>query len=661
MTHPVRNIAALLAVGIVSLLMLPGAAGANRPRRAQPLSLTHQHQYRAVPVCAQPSSGHGACLALRVARRGVPTTTRSARVQQLRAAAKVAPGAAPSPASGEIGYTPGQLHIAYVLPTAAPSVQTIALVDAYHDPTAEADLKAYDQEFGLPECTAANGCFKQVNEKGETGKPPFPASTAELEEALVSPDEERREEAEDAEGWGLEISLDVETAHAICQSCNIVLVEASSTFQTSLAAAVQAAAASVKATEISNSWGGSECVRFGPCLPEESAFNHPGIVITASAGDAGYLNWGFGDPARAYANFPASQAHVVAVGGTRLIIDPESAEYTGETVWNGNGAGGGGCSAHFTAPAWQQALASWATVGCAAKRAVSDVSADADPFTGVAVRYSRAAECSTEYETSPGKFALLPNWCQVGGTSLASPLVAAVYALAGGSGGVSYPAATLYESELAKPASLNDVTEGSNGECEQPYDPETGLSGCSIAEEAAQCSNQRVCRAGAGYDGPTGVGTPHGVEAFVPGENAIIGGEEPQEGISPGPPPQSGATPGGGEGGLPGAPKTPTIVSRLALTVRALKALARRRASLASVSFSFVINRTSHVRIYFSRRVRRNHRGRWATFAKAYSVNAVTGANAMHLHGRRSLPRGTYRLTLAPLSGTPRSIEFTLG
>ena len=161
-------------------------------------------------------------------------------------------------------------------------------------------------------------------------------------------------------------------------------------------------------------------------------------MITASAGDNGYLDWDSGAGA---VEFPAASPHVVAVGGTRLKLGPGSI-WEGETVWNGDGAGGGGCSTIFPAPSWQLSLPDWSSVGCSTARAVADVSADADPYTGVAVSDSTSPECETSYTEGKTKHVL--HWCTLGGTSLASPLIASVFALAGGAGGVSYPASTLY-------------------------------------------------------------------------------------------------------------------------------------------------------------------------------------------------------------------------
>jgi hypothetical protein len=178
-------------------------------------------------------------------------------------------------------------------------------------------------------------------------------------------------------------------------------------------------------------------------------------------------------------------------------------------VKEGYGATGGGCSAAFTAPAWQQSLSNWSQVGCGDKRAASDVSADADPYTGIAV-YDSLGECSIP----GGKTARESDWCTIGGTSLASPLIAATFALAGGADGVEFPARTLYEREQHSPSLMHDVTDGSNGECLAPFHPLLGVSGCTTSEEGESCDATAICLAGDGYDGPTGVGTPDRIGAF---------------------------------------------------------------------------------------------------------------------------------------------------
>jgi len=412
------------------------------------------------------------------------------------------------PAAGDFGLRPQDLHSAYLLPLDGVGPNTVALVDAYNDPTAEADLKGYSEEFGLPECTTANGCFRQVNQNGEAGNLPFPKTTAELEAARNGSAAERREAGE-AAGWGVEISLDIEVAHATCQSCSILLVESNASSYAALEKAEKSAAA-LGAGEISNSWAGAETGET-PELDSAGPFNQPGIVITAASGDNGYLNWdATGSSGKGLLDFPASSPYVVAVGGTRLSLEAGGA-WAGETVWNGYHAGGGGCSAVFTAQPWQQSLSDWSAVGCASKRAVADVAADADPYTGVAV-LDTSPECEYRYEEAEVVHVL--HWCTLGGTSVASPLIASVFALAGGADGVAYPAQTLYENELHAPESLHDVTVGSNGECSKPY-LTGGLSACTPAEEAAaSCASEAICLAGPGYDGPTGVGTPAGLAAF---------------------------------------------------------------------------------------------------------------------------------------------------
>lgn len=457
-------------------------------------------------------------MAVKLVPRTAPAVAPSAL---LGAQPGAAAPAAPSPAEGEFGLRPEDLHSAYQLPASAPDTQTIALVDAYNDPTAEADLATYAKEFGLPACTAEDGCFEQVNQEGASGDPPFPKTVKELESALKG---SKRAEAEEAIGWSVEISLDIETAHAVCESCHIVLVEADTSSYGNLEAA-ENAAASLGASEISNSWGGPECAVVGECIGS-SAFDHPGVVITAAAGDEGYLNW-LEESGPSFVDFPASSPQVVAVGGTRLGLGPDG-EWAGETVWNdggesegekdGTGATGGGCSTQFTAPAWQQATSDWSQVGCGKQRAVSDVSADADPYSGVAV-YDSLEECPY----LDGNKVRYSHWCTIGGTSLATPLIAATFALAGGAAGVEYPARTLYENVASSPGSLHDVTEGSNGECLKPFDEDTGVSSCTASEEAESCSSQARCLARSGYDGPTGLGTPDDIAAFTPRPTVTTG------------------------------------------------------------------------------------------------------------------------------------------
>ncbi|MGN6258535.1 MAG: S53 family peptidase [Solirubrobacterales bacterium] len=332
------------------------------------------------------------------------------------------------------GYGPAQFRGAYGLPSSAATSQTIAIVDAYDDPNVASDLNTYSSQFGLPPCNSSNPCFQKVNQSGSAAGP-FPRAES---------------------GWALEISLDVEVAHAICPNCKILLVEANSSSLSNLSAAVETAA-KLGAKEISNSYGGSE---FSSELSETYAapYSQPGIAVTVSSGDNGYGSFGF----------PAALSSVITVGGTTLNLGAGNT-YGSESVWNGAGSG---CSLYVAAPSWQSFLSA-----CAGKRGTADVAADADPATGAAV-YD-----SVKYQGRSG-------WMQIGGTSLSSPLIAGVYALAGGLPSGSTGASALY-GHLGDGTVLHDVTSGSNGSC-----------------------STLMCKGGIGYDGPTGVGTPLGTGAF---------------------------------------------------------------------------------------------------------------------------------------------------
>ncbi|HEX3511229.1 MAG TPA: hypothetical protein VHT27_09040 [Solirubrobacteraceae bacterium] len=436
-------------------------------------------------VCGRPVTGSARCAA-------VELTAERPQAAQPGAASSTPPCQPPIPAEGCKGLRPADLHTAYGLPATAPATTTVAIVDAWDDPRLAHDLGVFDEEFGLPPCTVADHCLTKVNQLGQ--RKPLPAANGE---------------------WAVEIALDVETVHSVCQNCRVLLVEAQSAEPADLEAA-ENRAVTLGAQEITNSWYFEE----EPAL-DSSAFDHPGIVVTAAAGDEGFRNWelveevggtkkrrsGEGPPPGPV-NYPASSPHVVAVGGTRLALEPTTGAWAGESVWNGAGVGGSACSEHFAAPGWQSQLGDWPEVGCAEDRAVADVAAIADPHVGFAV-----------YDSEPEQPGLTPYWVRVGGTSLSSPLIAAAYALAGGAGGVDYPARTLYENAEREPLSLHDVQSGSNGECtNRPTEEQLleGLSACSVAEEGASCSEQRICVAGPGYDGPSGVGTPDGLGAFAP-------------------------------------------------------------------------------------------------------------------------------------------------
>jgi hypothetical protein len=663
LTLAARKPAALTLAALVAGLTLLGAGSAS----AETVSPLPRSSYGVRPACSDPPPGRAACLALQL----VPHTAQARARTHPLGIARDGPIRALSPAAGDFGLRPQDIHSAYELPSTASTPQTIALVDAYHDPTAEADLEAYSEEFGLPPCTEAGGCFEQVNQNGEANNPPFPATSAILEAAREAPEgSPEREEAEEATGWALEISLDIETAHATCQSCRILLVEANTPSFEDLNTA-EASAEALGADEISNSWGGPE-QGLSAGLESTSAFNHPGIVITASAGDDGYLSWDAENPSqRGYAEFPAASPHVVAVGGTRLILEA-GGSWSEEAVWNGDGAGGGGCSVVFAAPPWQQNVAGFSAVGCASKRAVSDVAADADPYSGLAV-HDTSPECETSYVE--GKVKHVANWCTIGGTSLASPLIASVYALAGGAGGAAYPARTLYLHRASTPASLHDVTSGSNGECSTPFEEPSLLSSCAPSEEAQSCSSKSICLAGTGYDGPSGVGTPNGITAFQAptgseaepeakpessSEEGIIGGGSANPPLPPNPAPPATGSPAPSSTST--TPSGPPRISAIGLTLKAVIALNRIHPRISQVGFLFTSSAPVHVLVTLAKAKRHSKHGRtrWSPLRVSLTLNSVGGRNTAKFRGRRVLSPGRYRLTVSPLDGVASSMIFLI-
>jgi len=272
-------------------------------------------------------------------------------------------------------------------------------------------------------------------------------------------------------------------------------------------------------------------------------------------------------------------------------------------------------------------------------------------------------------------------WCTIGGTSLASPLIASVFALAGGAQGVEYPAQTLYENAVAAPASLHDVTAGSNAECLLPFDEGTGAQPCSAAEEAStSCSSRLICLAAKGYDGPTGVGTPDGIAAFQPpsgtaggkpagseesgkgGSGAGTGGGSPTGPGTSGPPAAGGAGAAPASAGTSTTAAVPTIqLSGLALTLKALIALNSSRPRVSQIAFTFTLNVAAHVRVSLQRRVVSHGRGRWQARTRPLTLAALAGHNSRRLGGHGVLPAGSYRLTLTPAHGAAHEIVFEIG
>jgi tripartite motif-containing protein 71 len=435
-----RRAICLLAFAVAALAsVLPQASAAGgvgfsfTPSKTEPYA-----------VCGRATAGHAACLAILV-----PSTSALSSSGVLRAAS---PTIASSPFSGSGvggGYDPADLRAAYDLPTeSAGSGQTVAIVDAFDDPNAESDLSTYRSRYGLPPCTTGGGCFRKVNQTGGTS---YPAANA---------------------SWAVEMSLDLDMVSAACPNCHVLLVEASSNENGNLETAEDEAVA-LGATEVSNSWGGPEA---SGEASDDPIFHHPGVIITASAGDSGYE-----------VEYPAASQYVIAVGGTKLTQASNSRGWT-ETAWNGTGSG---CSAFEPKPTWQTA-----SPACT-KRTNNDVSAVASAETPVSVADSY--KLPSEFSKPEA------GWTLVAGTSVSSPFIAGTMALANAYT-KSFPGADALYKEASQNGTgvLDDVTSGNN-----------------VKKETKSCGNY-LCEAAPGYDGPTGLGSPYGAPLVLPNAPTVV-------------------------------------------------------------------------------------------------------------------------------------------
>jgi subtilase family serine protease len=369
----------------------------------------------------------------------------------------VAPGSSqPLVTAVPAGDGPSDLAAAYSLPASSTSTNTIAIIDAGVDPNLASDLATYRSTFGLPACTTASGCLKLENFNGGTQPAPQRSGQgAQAEEEIA-----------------VETALDMDMASAACASCHLLEISVpwqagvtdSNTSTGEFAQAVAtAAAAGAKAISISYGYTETTTNTSGTTLAN---FNKPGVAITVSTGDSGF-NGG------THQDWPSNLPTVVAVGGTTLNSPGH------ETAWSG---GGSGCETRFASANGQPAAV---TALCNNHLAAADVSADADPNTGLAV-FDTYAPFSHQPD----------NWIVVGGTSASAPFVGGLFARAGVSASVNGPN-TLFASASSN---FNDVVSGSNQESQR----------CS----SFQGVSAKVCTAGTGWDGPTGLGTPHGLGAF---------------------------------------------------------------------------------------------------------------------------------------------------
>ncbi len=308
--------------------------------------------------------------------------------------------------------------------------QTIAIVDAYDDPNIEADLAIFNQQFALAACSTANGCFRKVYATGSK-----PAANA---------------------GWSMEVSLDVEWAHALAPQAKIVLVEAASNSMNDLLHAVDVAVQN-GASVVSSSWG---CPEYSAERSNDNHFASNGVTFTASSGDNGNG-----------VLYPSASPDVVAVGGTTLTT-AASGTYISEAAWSG----GGGLSAFEPEPLFQ--ASNPLPSDPKGMRGVPDVSYDGNPSSGFAIYNSVA------YQGWVG-------WYEVGGTSAGAPQWAALFAIANSERvaarkrRLTSTPAMLYTLAKANYATyFHDITTGINGKC------------------------GTICDAGTKFDYVTGLGTP---------------------------------------------------------------------------------------------------------------------------------------------------------
>lgn len=331
------------------------------------------------------------------------------------------------------GLTPTQIRHAYGFDQISNqgAGQVIGIVDAYDDPNIESDLAVFNNTFGLPACTTSNGCFRKIYASG-----PKPRTNS---------------------GWALEISLDVEWAHAIAPQAKIILVEAASNSFTNLLAAVDVAVQN-GATVVSMSWGGGE---FSSETSNDSHFSINYVTFTASSGDSGNG-----------VEYPAASPSVIAVGGTTLKVD-SSGNYQSETAWSGTG---GGQSTYENELLYQAQYP--IPNDPKGKRGVPDVAYDGDPSTGFPV-YD-----TVTYQGQSG-------WFQVGGTSAGAPQWAALIAIANsvrvaaGKAVLTNTNTAVYNvAKSAYATNYHDITSGTNGSCGS------------------------LCTASTGYDYVTGLGSP---------------------------------------------------------------------------------------------------------------------------------------------------------
>ena len=489
----------LLGLGVVGAPVAPRAAVASTTRTASSSNTSYAVNRR---ICKTPKKRRvAACFAEE--RVLVKLGTKGARAF-VRAAGATGAGTI-GPAGG---LTPSDLGTAYGVNTTGGSGQTVAIVDAYNNPKLAADLATFNSHYGLAPCPLST-CLEIVNQTGGSTLP-----------------------ANDTQGWSVEESLDVEAVHSVCQACKIIVVEANSASNADLAIAENEAVA-LGATEVSNSFGAFESDT-DPTF--RAAFNHPGTVIAAAVGDDGYYNFdqlsAVNEP-----DVPASYSTVVAVGGNFAVPGPErnASSRDGLELQRDRGFLAAALLRLAVGRRRRRLQHSFHGAGLAdPPRCLAEYS-----LRPQAARRGRLGSWRLAHRVRYLRLVQLRQPLRRRGTGLDdgrryvadAPIIAAIFGLAGGAHGVPYPALTLYGHR----AVAYDVTVGGNGWCNgegaagcgNPNTLGYGVVDCDYPATGTTPSvGNRACDALAGYDGPTGVGTPgKGLGLFTKiGPTATIGG-----------------------------------------------------------------------------------------------------------------------------------------
>ncbi len=304
--------------------------------------------------------------------------------------------------SPKVLISPSTIKSFYNLPSNNRGTGTIVIIDAFDDPTAEADLATFSNQYGLSACTTANGCFQKYKMSAN-----IPVNN----------------------NWAIEDSLDIQWAHAIAPGAKILLVEAKSDNGIDLINALNYVKTLPNIRSVSLSWGGNE-------FSTESSYgnsliNNYGATYFVASGDSGHgTSW------------PAVSVNVIGVGGTTLNLNLNGT-FKSETAWSGSS---GGVSKYIKEPNRQIVAKINYTNGY---RATPDVSYNADPNSGYAV-----------YDSTP--YNGYRGWFQVGGTSAGAPQWAAINTLSNG----TITNNKIYTDALVtNQAYFRDITVGNNGSC----------------------------------------------------------------------------------------------------------------------------------------------------------------------------------------------------